>query len=173
MRPREWFQQHLKKYANDPEYELEGVILEITEQIARELAKQKVTRAELAKRLGVSKPYVSKVLNGMPNLTLAKMVQISRALGCKFKVEISPKQSQQGAFHVTELLQQREYRRKLPVTRDLQRLSQPYDWRSLTTADGQVIVFNSYDAPSRYGEQSDIKTEVDDDETETAGITAA
>jgi transcriptional regulator with XRE-family HTH domain len=90
MKPREWFEKHLKMYANDPEYELEGIILEITEQISKELEKQKLTRTELARRLGVSNAYVSKVLNGMPNLTLAKMVEISKAIGSKLKVEFIP-----------------------------------------------------------------------------------
>jgi antitoxin component HigA of HigAB toxin-antitoxin module len=45
-----------------------------------------VSKTELAKRLGVSKPEVTRLLNGSRNMTLEKLSDIAQALGYRAAV---------------------------------------------------------------------------------------
>jgi transcriptional regulator with XRE-family HTH domain len=77
---------------NDPEFRKllaqEELILEVTETICELLEKEKVSRKELADRLGKTKGFVSQLLNGGRNLTLRTVADILRVLG--YKVTLMP-----------------------------------------------------------------------------------
>jgi transcriptional regulator with XRE-family HTH domain len=47
-----------------------------------------MTRVELARRLGASPAYVTKILRGKVNFTLATMVRLSRAVGGELHVQL-------------------------------------------------------------------------------------
>lgn len=64
--------------------------LEFTEEITRLMAEQHLTRAELARRLGTSTAYVTKLLRGNVNFTVQTMVRVARALGAEFKPLLQP-----------------------------------------------------------------------------------
>ena len=70
---------------NDPEFRKllaqEELILEVTETICELLEKEKISRKELADRLGKSKGFVSQLLNGGRNLTLRTVADILHVLG--------------------------------------------------------------------------------------------
>jgi transcriptional regulator with XRE-family HTH domain len=51
-------------------FEQERAILDVTELISKLMARQNVSRAELARRLGKSKAYVTQLLDGRTNITL-------------------------------------------------------------------------------------------------------
>ena len=61
---------------NDPEFRKllaqEELILEVTETICELLENEKISRKELADRLGKSKGFISQLLNGGRNLTLRR-----------------------------------------------------------------------------------------------------
>jgi transcriptional regulator with XRE-family HTH domain len=77
---------------NDPEFRRllaqEELILEVTETICDLLENEKVSRKELADRLGKSKGFVSQLLNGGRNLTLRTVADILHGLG--YKVTLAP-----------------------------------------------------------------------------------
>ena len=77
---------------NDPEFRKllaqEELILEVTETICELLEKEKVSRKELADRLGKSKGFISQLLNGGRNLTLRTVADILHVLG--YKVALKP-----------------------------------------------------------------------------------
>ena len=77
---------------NDPEFRKllaqEELILEVTETICELLEKEKISRKELADRLGKSKGFVSQLLNGGRNLTLRTVADILHVLG--YKVALTP-----------------------------------------------------------------------------------
>jgi transcriptional regulator with XRE-family HTH domain len=77
---------------NDPEFRKllaqEELILEVTESICKLLGEEKVSRKELAERLGKSKGFVSQLLNGGRNLTLRTVADILHVLG--YKVSLTP-----------------------------------------------------------------------------------
>jgi plasmid maintenance system antidote protein VapI len=70
------------------DYWIAGAILEFTESVAREMARQGLTRTALAARLGATPAYVTKILRGKANFTLATMVRLSRALGSELHVRV-------------------------------------------------------------------------------------
>ena len=48
-----------------------------------------VNRAELARRLGAKRQFITRVLNGTPNLTLLTLVKIATALNRQLKVDFA------------------------------------------------------------------------------------
>jgi transcriptional regulator with XRE-family HTH domain len=50
-----------------------------------------ISRSELARRLGVSPAYITKVLRGNINFTLDSMVRLARAAGGEVSLQIAPK----------------------------------------------------------------------------------
>jgi transcriptional regulator with XRE-family HTH domain len=72
---------------NDPEFRKllaqEELILEVTETICDILENEKISRKELADRLGKSKGFISQLLNGGRNLTLRTVADILHVLGYK------------------------------------------------------------------------------------------
>ncbi len=77
---------------NDPEFRgllaQEELIWELTETLCKLLEKEKISRKELADRLGKSKGFVSRLLNGGRNLTMRAVADILHVLG--YKVSLTP-----------------------------------------------------------------------------------
>ena len=74
------------------EYMVESAKIDYSEQISERLETLGLTRAELADRMGVSAPYITKLLRGTANLTLDSMVKIANALECDFASEARPRE---------------------------------------------------------------------------------
>jgi transcriptional regulator with XRE-family HTH domain len=72
-------------------YHIEGVKVEIAEQIYLAMKHQSVSNAELARRLGKSRAYVTKLLQGSTNFTLESLTKIARALDCQIDFQFSPR----------------------------------------------------------------------------------
>jgi transcriptional regulator with XRE-family HTH domain len=72
------------------DYWVAGAILAFTEGLARVMEREGVSRAELARRLGATPAYVTKILRGNVNFTLATMVRLARALGAELQVQLTP-----------------------------------------------------------------------------------
>lgn len=68
----------------NPEYAVEAAkgdfIMDVTESICEILEKEGISRQQLAGRIGRSKGFVSQVLNGARNMTLATLAEIAHAL---------------------------------------------------------------------------------------------
>lgn len=91
MDDREWFSRLESEYANDPQYILHGLLLDITDDICRAIHEQGISRSELAERLGVTRQYVTKFLNTPQNTRLETIVQFATALGLTVDVSLRPK----------------------------------------------------------------------------------
>jgi len=61
----------------------EELILDVTENITRALHETGMTRAELAKKLGRTRGFVSQLLSGGRNLTLRTISDVSMALSLR------------------------------------------------------------------------------------------
>ena len=72
------------------EYWTELAIIEFTEALSRWMEEKNVSQAELAIAVGVSQPYISKVLKGNVNFTLATMTKLAQALGARVRVQLTP-----------------------------------------------------------------------------------
>lgn len=88
------------------DYWVAGAIQDFTEEVCRLMEIQKVSRGELARRLGSSPAYVTKILRGNVNFTLASMVKVARALGAELRVGLAvPGQGLGGRVWLSEVAQ--------------------------------------------------------------------
>ena len=91
MKANKWFTEKLESFRDDIDFRTEEVILELTDKISEIMAREGVNRSELASRLGVSKAFITKLLNGNANLTLRTLVSIATALGCDLSIYLPKK----------------------------------------------------------------------------------
>ena len=96
---RKTFSELFQEAERHEDYWVAGAIMEFTESLVREMERQGLSRVELARRLGASPAYVTKILRGKVNFTLATMVRLARALGTELhvqlgSVQVAPKRAQ-------------------------------------------------------------------------------
>ena len=67
MKPKtyNWLTDGFEKFKDDPEYILEGRILDITEQISIRLKELEWSQKDFAKAMNTSPAWVTKLLNGI------------------------------------------------------------------------------------------------------------
>lgn len=70
------------------DYQTELAAIDLNEKIIAKMNELKINRVGLANRLGVSKAFVTKLLNGNPNMTLKTIVSIAIALDCQLYQDI-------------------------------------------------------------------------------------
>ena len=73
----------------DPAYWAEGAWLRFTEELLALMEAQNITRAELARRVGVSPAYITKVFRGTVNLTLETMSRLALAVGASVRLHVA------------------------------------------------------------------------------------
>lgn len=83
--------QKLEAARNTFEYRLEKNLFEVAEQVCKLIESQGITRSELAQRLAVTPAYITKLLNGNPNLTIKSLLRLSDALGQTLDIRFAPK----------------------------------------------------------------------------------
>ena len=72
-------------------YKRARVISDFTERICRRLEELGITQSEFARRLGVTRAYVTNFLRGNVNFTFDTAVRISTALGMDFEATLVTK----------------------------------------------------------------------------------
>ena len=107
MNAETWFGELLEKYRDDPEALTDELLLDITEQMYVCMRDRGMRPSELAKRLGVSRAFVSQLLNGKPNMTIRTLVGVAHALGQRVTVELRPATADRGRLD--------EYTEHVPV----------------------------------------------------------
>ena len=75
------YKQFIESVESTVEYKVDVAALEFVDELVRCMRQNRVTQAELARRLGASEPYVSKALRADTNFTLATMVKLAGAVG--------------------------------------------------------------------------------------------
>lgn len=85
----ERFRQFVQDAQKSVNFWVDGPITEFAEDIWRLMEEQKVSRAELARRLGTSRAYVTKLLGGNANFTLHTMTKVAMALGATVHVHVA------------------------------------------------------------------------------------
>jgi plasmid maintenance system antidote protein VapI len=83
------FRRFIQEAESSVDYWVDGPIIEFSEDIWRLMEEQKVSRAELARRLGTSRAYVTKLLGGNANFTLHTMTKVAMALGATIHVHVA------------------------------------------------------------------------------------
>lgn len=74
--------------ADEKAYAREDLVFNVTEDLLLMLEDLSLSKAELARRLGKSKSYVTQILSGSRNMTLGSFSDICFALGFKPEVRL-------------------------------------------------------------------------------------
>lgn len=75
------------------DYWMATPVIEFTEDLCRLMKEKKVSRAELARRIGSSRAYITRLLGGGANFTLHTMVKLAMALDGAVHIHISDKRA--------------------------------------------------------------------------------
>ena len=77
---------------NSFEYWAQTAILDFTEELVRLMdeANPRISRADLARRIGASPSYVTKILRGNDNFTIETMTKLARAVGAVVRIHLAP-----------------------------------------------------------------------------------
>lgn len=89
----ERYRKMFQEAESHADYWIDGPITEFVEDLARLMEEQEVTRAELARRMGTSRAYITKVLGGNANFTLLTMVKLAMALDGAVHIHIADKRA--------------------------------------------------------------------------------
>jgi len=79
-----------EKAERDPDIQKELAILEFTEELTHVMREQGISGSELARRVGTSQAYISRVLNGGTNFTLGSMTKLAAGLGMELRTHLAP-----------------------------------------------------------------------------------
>jgi transcriptional regulator with XRE-family HTH domain len=78
----------------DPEFRrllaIEALVAEASEVIARLMAEQHVSKADLARRLNKSRAWVTQLLSGKTNMTVRTLADVMYTLGAELKLQAQP-----------------------------------------------------------------------------------
>ena len=78
----------------DPEYRklyaIEGLVADAAELVASLMKEQNLTKADLARRLGKSRAWVTQVLSGRANMTMRTFAELVYALGAQVTLSARP-----------------------------------------------------------------------------------
>src|SRR3954469_23762893 len=89
----ERYRKMFQEAESHADYWIDGPITEFVEDLARLMEEQRVTRAELARRMGTSRAYITKMLGGNANFTLLTMVKLAMALDGAVHIHIADKRA--------------------------------------------------------------------------------
>lgn len=85
------FADLLQSAEQSDRFRIDGLKVEISEQIYQAMNQQGISNADLARRLGKSRAYVTKLLRGTTNFTLESLVRIGRALSHEVEINLVTK----------------------------------------------------------------------------------
>jgi transcriptional regulator with XRE-family HTH domain len=74
-------------------YAQEVLIAQATEEVWKAMEEANISKAELAKRMGVTKGHISQILNGSRNMTLRTLADICFALDYRPALRLEPQKN--------------------------------------------------------------------------------
>ncbi|HVS80885.1 MAG TPA: helix-turn-helix transcriptional regulator [Pyrinomonadaceae bacterium] len=83
-------QKMVQKLENSGHLYVEFAKTEIAENIYLAMKREDVSKAELARRLGKSRAYVTQILQGGVNFTIESLVRIATVLDCELDMRLAP-----------------------------------------------------------------------------------
>lgn len=94
-------EKHAQEYANDPEFIAEGLSIKVIEEVLVCLEQRGLNQSWLAEKMGVSRAFISRILNAPPNMTLLTIAKIAVALGTTPDVRLNVADSRNGVEPVS------------------------------------------------------------------------
>ena len=83
------------------EYRQQALVLELSERVLSRIGHLGISQAELARRMGVSRPMITKLLTGDSNFQLKTLLRLSDALEMDFVADFVPKGFALPRFYVS------------------------------------------------------------------------
>ena len=78
--------RYVEEYERDPQYIAEGLAIDLLENAIFIMQQKNLTRAEVARRMGVSRSAVTQLFGrGSHNLTLLTIAKLADAIGSEFR----------------------------------------------------------------------------------------
>ncbi len=84
------FEKMLVRAMKYPEYWQEDLRIKVADALNDEMKRQAVTKADLARRLGTSPAYITKILGGRQNLSLDSLAKVAFHLGLSWEPVLAP-----------------------------------------------------------------------------------
>jgi transcriptional regulator with XRE-family HTH domain len=88
------FSQLLSEAKKRDSYWVARAIATFTEEFHKLAEQGEISRAELARRLGTSPAYITKILRGNVNFTVETMVRLARAVGGQLQLHVGPQEQE-------------------------------------------------------------------------------
>ena len=85
------------------DYRLEKILLQLGEDICLLMEQQRLSRTQLAERMGVSPAYITKILSGNPNLTIKSLLKLADAMGKELTLRFAPRAAQKRSSRLSHL----------------------------------------------------------------------
>jgi transcriptional regulator with XRE-family HTH domain len=85
-----WFESNLKTDKERRLFEQERLILDATENVFALMESNEVSKAELARRLGRTRAYITQILSGARNMTLRTLADVLFACGARARIRTEP-----------------------------------------------------------------------------------
>lgn len=82
--------QRIADVVDSVDYQVEDIVLTLTGEFLERMQQVGISRADLARKLDVKPPRVTRILQGYDNFTLHTIVQIADALGCRLVFTLAP-----------------------------------------------------------------------------------
>ena len=79
------FSSSLERAKNQAAYHEEDLFLTVAGRVVAAMDKQGISRSGLARKMGVSPAYITKILRGHANLSLGTLAKLASALGLKWE----------------------------------------------------------------------------------------
>ncbi|HDQ99126.1 MAG TPA: XRE family transcriptional regulator [candidate division WOR-3 bacterium] len=86
-----WYDETRGKFEQDPAYQVECLKLVFGEDVGRLMEERGINQAELARRLGVSRAYVTRLFHGTFNPTVETLAKVALALGARVELRLVSK----------------------------------------------------------------------------------
>lgn len=87
---REHLHDRGERLRQTPQFSADMMLLALFEDVAAEMERSRVSRAELARRLGVSGAAVTRMLNGYSDLKVSTIAKLAAALGLRPEIQLRP-----------------------------------------------------------------------------------
>ena len=86
------FSEFFAKARESATYWAEQATIDFTAALAERMKELRMSRAQLANRLGTSQAYVTKALSGNTNFTIKSMAALAHALGQRVTIQLEPQE---------------------------------------------------------------------------------
>jgi len=90
----EWFAEMTRGYDRDPEYQTEYLKLIFGEELGKLMDQQHVSQAELARRIGTSRAYITRIFRSNFNPTFETIAKLAIALDGEISIHLHPRETE-------------------------------------------------------------------------------